>query len=311
MKIVLFGATGQVGLALQDSLAGIAGLDGLVCSSRGGGRWSADFDRPVEVAQLLRMLRPDVIVNAAAWTAVDAAEDHAEAALRVNATSPGAIAIEAQKLGALLLHYSSDYVFDGSGALAWREDDPTGPLNVYGATKLAGEQAIRASGCRHLIVRTSGVWSPGGEGGNFVATVRARLLARQALRVVDDQIGAPTAAALVADLSAQLLQRALKTEAVSGTYHLAPRGETSWFAVARLIAEGLRALGAVVPEVQAVPSAAYPQRARRPLNSRLDCSRLHSALGIALADWPTWPAPILQAIAAWPAGSPAASATGS
>lgn len=299
MKILLFGATGQVGIELQRSLSG---LGELVTCARSGARWPADFDRPAEVAQVVRALRPDVIVNAAAWAAVDAAQAHAEAAFRVNAASPGAIAVEAHKIDALLLHYSSDYVFDGSGQRPWREDDPTGPLNVYGAAKLAGEQMIRASGCRHLIVRTSGVWSPRGEGGNFVATVRARLLAGQTLRVVDDQIGAPTPAALVADLSTQLLQRSLTDGAVGGICHLAAGGETSWHGVACVIAEALRARGHVVPEVQAVPSAAYPQAAPRPLNSRLDCSRLRRALGINAADWPQWQPPIVQAIAGWPAG---------
>lgn len=304
MKILLFGASGQVGSALQRALAGVGGVGGvgeLVCSRRDDARWHADFAQPDEAVQVVRALRPDVIVNATAWTAVDAAEDHAEAAFQVNAGSPGALAIEAHKLGALLLHFSSDYVFDGSGQRPWREDDPTGPLNVYGASKLAGEQLIRASGCRHLIVRTSGVWSPRGERGNFVARVRARLLAGQALRVVDDQIGAPTPAALVADLGAQLLQRALADGTVNGAYHVTAGGQTSWFGVACVIAEALRACGHVVPQVQAVPSAAYPQAARRPLNSRLDCGRLRSTLDIALPDWPQWQAPIVQAIANWPA----------
>lgn len=286
MKILLFGATGQVGFALQRALAGLAGPDELVCSSRGDGRWPADFDRPAEVAQLLRTLRPDVVVNAAAWTAVDAAEDHAEAAFRVNATSPGAIAIEARKLGALLLHYSSDHVFDGSGSQPWRESDSPGPLSVYGQTKLQGEVAV--AGCaNHLILRTS--WVYAARGANFAKTMLRLAQQRDALSVINDQVGAPTSAELLADVTAHAIRALLANPQLAGLYHCAAAGQTNWHAYACYVLEQALDLGWLLKagpaQVAAITTSDYPTPARRPLNSRLDTSRLQRAFGLRLPQW--------------------------
>lgn len=287
MKILLFGHNGQLGWELQRALAPLGTLitlDGSTPATR-----RADFTQPEALAARLREIRPDVIVNAAAYTAVDQAESEPDAARAVNAAAPGVLAREAAALGAMLVHYSSDYIFDGSGSAPWREDSPAAPLNVYGRTKLEGEEQIRASGCRHLILRTS--WVYAARGANFARTMLRLAAERERLAVVDDQIGAPTGAELLADVSAHALRSLRREPALAGTYHVAAAGQTSWHGYARLVIEWARAQGHALklePEaIEPVPSSAYPRPARRPLNSRLDCSRLQSAFDLCLPPWQT------------------------
>ena len=279
MRLLLLGANGQVGWELQRSLAPLGEV--IVPAQR------ADFTQPEALAALVGALKPDVIANAAAYTAVDKAESDAEAARAINATAAAVLAREAATLGAWLLHYSTDYVFDGSGSAARSEDAPTGPVNVYGRTKLEGEQLIRASGCRHLILRTS--WVYGTRGGNFAKTMLKLAAERDALAVIDDQHGAPTGADLLADVSAHALRRAIAEPALAGTYHCAAAGETTWHGYARTVIERARAAGRpvkVAPDaVRAVPTSGYPTPAARPLNSRLDCARLRQAFGLHLPPW--------------------------
>jgi dTDP-4-dehydrorhamnose reductase len=228
-----------------------------------------------------------VIVNAAAYTAVDRAETEPALAAAVNIHGPAVLAREAAARGAWLLHFSSDYVFDGSGDTPWREDDRTAPLSVYGLTKRDGEDAIRASGCRHLIVRTS--WVYASRGANFARTMLRLAREREQLSVVDDQVGAPTGADLLADLSAHMLRAVRGRPVLGGTYHAAAGGSTSWhgyarhaIAVARSLGQPVRvADGAIAP----IPSSAYPTPARRPLNSRLDTHKLRDAFGLVLPPW--------------------------
>ena len=279
MRLLLLGANGQVGWELQRSLAPLGEV--IVPAQR------ADFTQPEALAALVGALKPDVIANAAAYTAVDKAESDAEAARAINATAAAVLAREAATLGAWLLHYSTDYVFDGSGSAARSEDAPTGPVNVYGRTKLEGEQLIRASGCRHLILRTS--WVYGTRGGNFAKTMLKLAAERDALAVIDDQHGAPTGADLLADVSAHALRRAIAEPALAGTYHCVAAGETTWHGYARTVIERARAAGRpvkVAPDaVRAVPTSGYPTPAARPLNSRLDCARLRQAFGLHLPPW--------------------------
>lgn len=283
MKILLFGKNGQVGWELQRALAPLGELFAL---DRADAALAADFVRPEALAATVRGVAPDVIVNAAAYTAVDRAEGEPALAHAVNAHAPGVLAREAAARGALLLHYSTDYVFDGSGSTAWTEDSPTGPLNVYGHSKLAGEAAIRASGCRHLILRTS--WVYGARGGNFARTMLRLAQERDHLRVIDDQIGAPTGADLLADLSAHML-RAVGDGATGGTYHAAASGQTSWHGYARHVIGFARDAGLpikVPPDgIEPVPTSAFPTPARRPLNSRLATDRLRARFGLVMPDW--------------------------
>jgi dTDP-4-dehydrorhamnose reductase len=287
MKILLFGKNGQVGWELQRALAP---LGELVALGSGGEALASDFTQPQALAAAVRAVRPDVIVNAAAHTAVDRCESEPDKAFALNAESPGVLARAAAETGAWLVHYSSDYVFDGSGSAPRDEDAPTGPLSVYGRSKLAGEEAIRASGCRHLVLRTS--WVYAARGGNFAKTMLKLAAERDALKVIADQVGAPTGADLLADVTAHLL-RSVTREAggaeLSGTYHLAAAGETSWHGYACHVIESARAQGRPVrvaaDAVQAIPTTDYPTPARRPLNSRLDTARLRSRFGLVLPDW--------------------------
>jgi dTDP-4-dehydrorhamnose reductase len=285
MKILLLGKNGQVGWELQRSLSPLGELTALDFDSTGP--WRADFSTPGELAPMIRALAPDIIVNSAAHTAVDKAESEPELARAINATAPGVIAREAAALGAWLVHYSTDYVFDGSGDQPRQEDAPTGPLSVYGRTKLEGEELIRASGCRHLILRTS--WVYAARGGNFARTMLRLAAERDALNVIDDQIGAPTGADLLADLSAHMLRAAQRAPALAGTYHAVAAGETSWHGYASFVIEWARAHGVplqVAPDaVLPVPTSAYPTPARRPLNSRLATDKLQTAFGLALPHW--------------------------
>ncbi|MGM9515902.1 dTDP-4-dehydrorhamnose reductase [Roseateles sp. DB2] len=281
MKILLLGANGQLGWELQRALAPLGELH---CPGRAEG---ADLAEPERLEALARALAPAVIVNAAAYTAVDKAEGEPALAHRINAEAVARLAGVASDTQALLLHYSSDYVFDGSGQDPRDEQAATGPLSVYGQTKLAGEQAIQASGCRHLILRTS--WVHAARGGNFAKTMVKLAREREQLRVIADQIGAPTGAELLADVSAHALRALAAAPGLGGLYHVSARGETSWHGYARLVLEEALALGQslkVRPEaVEAIPSADYPTPARRPLNSRLDCRRFEAAFGLRLPPW--------------------------
>jgi dTDP-4-dehydrorhamnose reductase len=285
VRILLLGKNGQVGWELQRSLAVLGDVTALDFDTPGP--WRADFTDPNALAPMIRALRPDAIVNAAAHTAVDKAESEPELARTINATAPGVIAREAAALGATLVHYSTDYVFDGSGDRPRTEDAPTAPLSVYGRTKLEGEEAIRASGCRHLILRTS--WVYAARGGNFARTMLRLAAERDALNVIDDQIGAPTGADLLADVSAHALRAVQRQPELAGTYHCVAAGETNWFEYARFVVEWARANGhpvKVMPDaIRPVPTTAYPTPARRPLNSRLDTTRLRAAFGLHLPEW--------------------------
>ena len=283
MKILLLGKNGQVGWELQRSLAPLGELTALDRHSEPCG----DLSRPERLADTVRALRPDVIVNAAAHTAVDKAESEVDLARTLNATAPAALAQAAAETGAWLVHYSSDYVFDGSGQQPWQEDDATGPLGVYGQTKLEGEQAIGTSGCKHLIFRTS--WVYAARGGNFARTMLRLAQERERLTVIDDQRGAPTGADLIADVTAHAIRAALQQPALSGLYHLVARGETSWHGYAsHAIAcarESRPDLAWKVDEIARVPTSAFPTPAKRPLNSRLNTHKLQQAFGLTLPHW--------------------------
>jgi dTDP-4-dehydrorhamnose reductase len=285
MRILLLGKDGQVGWELQRALAPLGDLTALDRSD--AMPLCGDLSEPQRLVETVRRLRPDVIVNAAAHTLVDQAENEPELARAVNATAPGALAHEAAASGAWLVHYSTDYVFDGTGSAPWAEDDPTGPLNVYGRTKLEGEQLIRASGCRHLILRTS--WVYASRGNNFARTMLRLAAERDSLTVIDDQHGAPTGADLLADVTAHALLAAMHRPELAGTYHLAASGETTWCGYARFVVEWARAAGQpikVQPEaIRAVPSTAFATAAKRPANSRLATGKLRQAFNLVLPDW--------------------------
>lgn len=291
MNILLLGSGGQVGWELQRALAPLGTLSSFDAHSPGpevAPQLRADFTQPDQVVELIRLLQPEVIVNAAAHTAVDKAESEPDLARQINATTPGAIAEEAARTGALLVHYSTDYVFDGSGKHPRDEASPTGPLSVYGLTKLEGEQAIQASGCRHLIFRTS--WVYAARGGNFVRTMLRLAAERDELNVIDDQIGAPTGADLLADVTALAIRHiAAGHEEALGLYHLVASGQTSWHAYASFVIEWARAAGQPIrvasDAVRAIGTADYPTPARRPLNSRLCTDKLQQAFGLTLPAW--------------------------
>ena len=287
MKILLLGKNGQVGWELQRALAPLGELTALDFDTPGP--WRADFTQPQTLAPMLRALRPDVIVNAAAHTAVDQCESEPELARTLNAAAPGLLAQQAATSGAWLVHYSTDYVFDGSGHTARDETAATGPLGIYGSTKLEGEDLIRASGCKHLILRTS--WVYAARGGNFARTMLKLAAERETLNIIDDQIGAPTGADLLADITAHALRRAMAEPALAGIYHAVAAGETHWFGYARYVIEWARQRGhaiKVAPEaILPVPTSAYPTPARRPLNSRLDTHKLQSSFGLVLPHWQT------------------------
>ncbi|MDO9002650.1 MAG: dTDP-4-dehydrorhamnose reductase [Aquabacterium sp.] len=292
MKILLLGKGGQVGWELQRSLSCLGQVTALDFDSPGpqaAPHLKADFSCPEQVAAIVQAVKPDVVVNAAAHTAVDKAESEPELARAINATAPGLIALEAAKLGALLVHYSTDYVFDGSGSAARHETSPTAPLSVYGRTKLEGEQLIQQSGCAHFIFRTS--WVYAARGGNFAKTMLRLAAERDQLKVINDQIGAPTGADLVADVTAHAIRafRQANRPELSGLYHLVAQGETSWFDYARFVIEWARANGQpikVAPDaIESTGTASYPTPAQRPLNSRLDTTKLQQALGLTLPHW--------------------------
>lgn len=285
MKILLLGKNGQVGWELQRSLAPLGEVVALDFDSPGP--LTADFSAPESLAATVRAVAPQIIVNAAAHTAVDKAESEPDFARALNAASPAVLAREANTLGAWLMHYSTDYVFDGSGSTPWVEDSPTGPLSVYGQTKLEGEQAIRASGCRHLIFRTSWVYAT--RGGNFAKTMLKLAQERERLTVIDDQIGSPTGADLLADLTAHALRHAQQHPEASGTYHAVAQGETSWHGYAAHVIEFARAKGLPIKvaadAIAAVPTSTFPTPAKRPHNSRMNTSKLRSTFGVSLPVW--------------------------
>ena len=248
------------------------------------------------MAETVLRVRPDVIVNAAAHTAVDKAESEPEFARKLNATAPGVVARAADRIGALLVHYSTDYVFDGSGSAPWTEEAATGPLSVYGLTKLEGEQLVAQHCARHLILRTS--WVYAARGGNFAKTMLRLAKERERLTVIDDQFGAPTGAELLADVTAHAIGDILRDPSKAGLYHAVAGGETSWHGYARFVLEQARAAGVELkagPDaVDAVPTSAFPTPARRPQNSRLDTRRLQSTFGLVLPDWRLGVARMLQ-----------------
>ncbi|CZT27318.1 dTDP-4-dehydrorhamnose reductase [Pseudomonas cerasi] len=288
MKILLLGKNGQVGWELQRALAPLGevialdrqGTDGL-CGDL------ADLER---LAATVRALAPDVIVNAAAYTAVDKAESEPDLAMLINGEAPGVLAREAAALGAWLIHYSTDYVFDGSGEEQWQESAPTGPLSVYGRSKLMGEQAIQASGAKALILRTS--WVYAARGHNFAKTMLRLATERDSLNVVADQYGAPTGAELIADVTTQILYRVRADQnpaALAGIYHLAAAGETSWHGFAQFVLEHAArngvALKVAPDQIGAIPTEAYPVPAPRPRNSRLALSKLETAFQLKMPSW--------------------------
>lgn len=287
MTFLLLGANGQVGNELRRSLAAMGEVVPTTRSGQlpDGGRCEiADFDRPDTLVELVERIQPTVVINAAAYTAVDKAEDDIEAAFRANAEAPGVLARACADRGIPFVHYSTDYVFDGQGSRPYREDDATSPLGVYGASKLAGEEVVREAGGRHVILRTA--WVYGQYGHNFLRTMLRVGADRDELRVVADQSGTPTPASLIADVTVELLRQ--QTE-VSGTFHLTPRGETSWHGFAEAIFDEAVAQGllARAPRVLAITTADYPTRAKRPSYSRLDVGKLEQQLGRPLPDWRT------------------------
>lgn len=280
MRFLIVGGSGQVGWELQRSLAPLGDVVVLP-------RAALDLGDPEGVAQAIDAHRPDAVVNAAAYTAVDDAEAQPELADAINHRAVDTLARLAARRNCWLVHYSSDYVFDGHGTDPFGETHPTGPLNVYGRSKLAGDEAILASGCRHLILRTSWVHAPRGK--NFVRSILKLARERDGMRIVADQHGAPTSAELIADITAHVLPKAHADEATSGLYHVAAAGETSWHEIARVVVTEARRLGAdlkLPPEaIEPICSSEYPTPATRPLNSRLETIKLRETFEISLPDW--------------------------
>ena len=300
MKILLLGKDGQVGWELQRALAV---LGEVVALDHDSVDLCGDFTDLAGLARTVLAVQPQVIVNAAAHTAVDKAESEPGLARMLNALAPGVLAQEAARLNAWLIHYSTDYVFDGSGSVPWKEGDATAPLSVYGRTKLEGEQAIAASGCRHMIFRTS--WVYGARGDNFAKTMLRLAAEREQLNVIDDQIGAPTGADLLADVTAQALRHMLphlrrNDLTPSGVYHVAAAGETSWYGYACFVLQQARQAGRVLKagseQVRPIPTSAYPTPAQRPHNSRLDTTLLQNTFGLRLPHWQTGVARMLAEI---------------
>ena len=283
MKILLLGKNGQVGWELQRSLAP---LGELLALDRHSTSHCGDLSNLEGLAETVRVFKPNVVVNAAAYTAVDKAESDVQSAHTINALAPEVLSRACAAVGAYLVHFSTDYVFDGAGQTPWGETDATGPVNVYGQSKLAGEQGIAKQGAQHVIFRTS--WVFGTEGGNFAKTMLRLAQEREKMAVINDQFGAPTGAALLADITALNLQQEKPLE---GIYHLAAAGETTWHAYAQYVlqtAQKLKpSLEYKVQDVAAVPTSEFPTPAKRPLNSRLNCHKLESALHLQLPAWQT------------------------
>lgn len=285
MKILLLGKNGQVGWELQRALAPLGEV--IAVDRHTGGGLCGDLGNLQGLSATIDLLKPDVIVNAAAHTAVDKAESEPELARAINALASEALAQAAQRCGAWLVHYSTDYVFAGGGDKPWQETDVTGPLGVYGATKLEGERLIQQSGCRHIILRTS--WVYAARGNNFAKTMLRLGQERDSLNVINDQIGSPTGAELLADVTAHIIRAAQHRPDVSGLYHLVAKGETSWYDYACFILEFARNAGVeikVAPDaIQPVPTSAFPTPAKRPNNSRLSTEKLEQTFGLTMPPW--------------------------
>ncbi len=286
MKILLFGKNGQVGWELQRSLAPLGELVAVDFDSTD---LCGDFTNLAGIAETVRKVAPDVVVNAAAHTAVDKAEVEPELAHTINTLAPGVLAVEAKRLGAWLVHYSTDYVFDGSGIMPKTEKSPTGPLSVYGKTKLEGEQAIISVGCQHLIFRTS--WVYAARGGNFAKTMLRLAKVQDHLTVIDDQIGAPTGADLLADVTAHAICAASKQPDLGGLYNVVASGETSWHGYALFVISVARTAGVNLKildqAIDPVATSAFPTPAARPHNSRLSTKKLQASFGLTLPHWQT------------------------
>ena len=286
MKILLFGKNGQVGWELQRSLSSVGELVALDTDDQ---MPCGDFTRLEDIIQTIHSVSPDIIVNAAAYTAVDKAESESALAHTINTQAPKILAQESLKIGAWLVHYSTDYVFDGNGTKPWKETDPTAPINIYGSTKLEGEKAVINSGCKHLIFRTSWIYSVRGE--NFIKTMIRLAQSRDHLSVIDDQIGAPTGAELLADVTAHSICTALRQPQVSGLYHLAAKGEISWYGYANFVLDKARQSGIKLQvqaeNIQPVTTDAFPQTARRPRNSRLNTRKIEHTFDLTLPLWQT------------------------
>lgn len=284
MRILLLGKGGQVGWELQRSLAPLGELIALDADST---TMCGDFTNLAGLAETVRRVAPDIIVNAAAHTAVDKAESEADLVRTINALASGVLAEEAKRINAWLIHYSTDYVFDGSGEQAWREQDAVAPLSVYGATKLEGEQLIQKSGCKHLIFRTS--WVYGARGGNFAKTMLRLAQERDSLKIINDQFGAPTGADLLADVTAHAIRTAMARPEVSGLYHLVAGGVTTWHEYASMVIAYAREHGVAIKVAQdailPVPTSAFPTPAKRPHNSRLNTEKLQHTFALTLPDW--------------------------
>lgn len=283
MKILLLGKSGQVGWELQRALAPLGEL--VVLDRQGENGLCGDLADLDGLRKTIRSLEPDIIVNAAAYTAVDKAESEPELACLINALAPQVMAEAMRERNGWLVHYSTDYVFDGSGTKPWSETDQPAPLNQYGQSKLQGELAIAQSGCQHLIFRTSWVYAARGK--NFAKTMLLLASEREQLKVIDDQIGAPTGAELLADVTAHALMQAIVRPELSGLYHLAAAGQTSWCGYARYVIEQARSMGAVlaVQRIEPIPTTAYPTPATRPHNSKLDTRKLRESFALQLPDW--------------------------
>ncbi|MCM1129651.1 MAG: dTDP-4-dehydrorhamnose reductase [Alistipes senegalensis] len=282
MKILLLGKNGQVGQALQPVLASLGEVTAL-------DRSQADFDDPKRLRAVLAGYQAEVIVNAAAYTAVDRAEEEVDQAFRANAVSVDVLAEAAARQGALLVHYSTDYVFDGKKTAPYQETDVPNPLNVYGKSKLAGEMAVRQSGCQYLVFRTSWVYSPAGK--NFINTIWRLAREREALDVVADQVGAPTSALLIAEMTARAVSAFFAGTLPQGLYHLTASGETSWHGLASYLVQKARGKGAALKldeaRIRPIATEDYPLPALRPKNSRLNCALLSEKLGVAMPEWKT------------------------
>lgn len=280
MKILLFGKNGQVGWELQRSLAPLGHIKAM-------DRAECDLSSPAQLQEAIRSYMPDVMVNAAAYTAVDKAESEQDKAFQINRDAPALMAREAAAIDALLVHYSTDYVFDGSGSDAWQETDQVNPLNVYGTSKLAGEQAIHASHCRHLIFRTSWVYAARGQ--NFAQTMLRLAQERDSLSVINDQFGAPTSAELIADVTSHAICSVQDQPELAGLYHLVAQGVTTWYDYARVVLDFARSRGMTLKvsknAVTPVSTSAFPTPARRPRNSRLDCGKLEKNFHLTLPFW--------------------------
>ena len=295
MKVLLTGKNGQVGYELQRALAPLGEVHAVDSND-------CDLADPQALRALIRRIQPRVIVNPAAYTAVDKAEEHSELAMAVNGVAPGVMGEEAARMGACVVHYSTDYVFDGHKPTPYEESDATAPLGAYGRSKLAGEQALQAATDRHIILRTS--WVVGAHGNNFAKTVLRLAAERDQLSIVDDQYGAPTSAALLADATAQLIQRLEHEGDTSfpfGLYHLCASGETTWFDYARFVlryaeSAGKPALKVKANDVIAIPSAQYPTQAQRPANSRLNTQKFRETFRLSLPTWQEGLKPILDHI---------------